>query len=152
MGRESAGEWECSDHGPDGCARGDAAGDAVWSFNPSDAPGYKFASLQQAWRLPNGNTLVNNWVNEWSKSGPAGPGTVQAIELTPAKEVVWALREWTPPTNLGPATTIQVLDEPSAPEEVHFASDLPDPGTMRSLSTLKAPGVELACMPAMVLS
>jgi len=95
-------------------------GDAVWSFSPSDVPGYKFASLQQAWRLPNGNTVVNNWVNEWSKSGPAGPGTVQAIELTPAKEVVWALREWTPPTNLGPATTIQFLDEASAAEDVHF--------------------------------
>ena len=37
-----------------------------------------------------------------------------------AKAVVWVLREWTPPTNLGPATTIQFLDEPSAPEDVHF--------------------------------
>jgi outer membrane protein assembly factor BamB len=31
-------------------------GDSVWSWSPADAPGYKFSSLQQAWRLPNGNT------------------------------------------------------------------------------------------------
>jgi outer membrane protein assembly factor BamB len=95
-------------------------GDAVWSFSPSDVPGYKFTSLQQAWRLPNGNTVINNWVNEWSKNAAPFANTVQAIEVTPAKEVVWALREWTPPANLGPATTIQFLDEPSAPENVHF--------------------------------
>ena len=95
-------------------------GDAVWSWSPSDVPGYKFSSLQQAWRLPNGNTVVNNWVNEWSKNAPHFEETVQAIEVTPAKEVVWALREWTAPVNLGPATTIQFLDEASAPEDVHF--------------------------------
>jgi hypothetical protein len=95
-------------------------GDAVWSWSPADSPGYKFSSLQQAWRLPNGNTVINNWVNEWSKNAPPFTNTVQAIEVTPAKEVVWALREWTPPNNLGPATTIQFLDEPAAPEDVHF--------------------------------
>jgi outer membrane protein assembly factor BamB len=95
-------------------------GDAVWSWSPADAPGYKFSSLQQAWRLPNGNTVVSNWVNEWSKNAPRFGETVQAIEVTPAKEVVWALREWTPPANLGPSTTIQFLDEPSAPEDMHF--------------------------------
>lgn len=31
-------------------------------------------------------------------------------------------------------------------------SDLLEPGTTRSLSTLKTPGAELACMPAMALS
>jgi hypothetical protein len=95
-------------------------GDSVWSFAPSDVPGYTFASLQQAWRLPNGDTLVNNWVNEWNKSSVNSPGTVQALELTPSKQVVWALQAWTPPANLGPATTIQILDEPTKPEDVHF--------------------------------
>jgi hypothetical protein len=95
-------------------------GDIVWTFSPADVPGYTFANLQQAWRLPNGNTLVNNWVNEWNKSPVSGPGTVQALELTPAKQVVWALSEWTPPANLGPATTIQLLDQASKPEDVHF--------------------------------
>ena len=95
-------------------------GDSVWNWSPADAPGYKFASLQEAWRLPNGDTVINNWVNEWTKNADNAPGSAQAIEVTPAKQVAWALREWTPPANLGPATTIQFLDQPSAPEDVHF--------------------------------
>lgn len=95
-------------------------GDSGWTFGSSDVPGYQFSSMQQAWRLPNGDTVVDNWSNEWNQTAQNGPGTVQALELTPAKEVVWALRAWTPPANLGPATTIQFLDEPSAPEDVHF--------------------------------
>jgi len=31
------------------------------------------------------------------------------------------LRSWTSP-NLGPSTTIQLLDEPGMPENVHFGS------------------------------
>jgi hypothetical protein len=95
-------------------------GDSVWNWSPADAPGYKFASLQQAWRLPNGNTVVNNWVNEWSTTPADMVGTLQAIEVTPAKQVVWALASWTEPTKLGPATTFQFLDGPSAAEDVHF--------------------------------
>jgi len=95
-------------------------GDTVWSWAPADTPGYKFSSLQQAWRLANGNTVINNWVNEWSAKASELAGTLQAIEVTPAKQVVWALASWTGHENLGPATTIQSLDEPSAPEDVHF--------------------------------
>lgn len=93
--------------------------ETVWSCGKTEVPGYKIANLQLAWRLPNGNTLINNWVNSWS--GPIDPATapVQAIELTPDKKVAWALRAWSEP-NLGPATTIQVLDEPSAPENASF--------------------------------
>ena len=39
----------------------------------------------------------------------AATAEVQAIEVTPDKKVVWALRSWEAPTDLGPATTIQVL-------------------------------------------
>lgn len=95
-------------------------GDCVWSFAPSDVPGYTFTSLQQAWRLPNGNTVINNWINEWTKTAENSPGGLQAIEVTLDKKVVWALRSWTPPTDLGPATTFQFLDEPSIAENVHF--------------------------------
>jgi hypothetical protein len=100
-------------------------GDSVWTWSPSDSPDYHFSNLQLSTRLPNGNTIINNWVNEWNKP-PNGQSTndfsntIQAIELTPTKQVVWALRQWTPPTALGPATTIQLLDQPSAPENVHF--------------------------------
>jgi hypothetical protein len=96
-------------------------GDSVWSWTPADAPGYKFASLQNAWRLNNGNTVINNWVNEWTRNGDNAPGSCQAIEVTPDKKIVWALREWGPEVNLGPATTIQFLDQDApAPEDVHF--------------------------------
>jgi len=96
-------------------------GDSVWSWMPADAPGYKFAALQNAYRLKNGDTVINNWVNEWTKNGDNAPGAAQAIEVTPDKKIVWALREWGPEVNLGPATSIQFLDQgDAAPENVHF--------------------------------
>ena len=95
-------------------------GDATWTFRPSDTPAYAFTSLQQAWRLPDGNTVVNNWINEWTKTPENEPGSVQAIEVTPAKQVAWVLQSWSPPADLGPATTIQFLDASRAAEDVHF--------------------------------
>jgi hypothetical protein len=98
-------------------------GDTVWSWTPADAPGYKFASLQEARRLKNGDTVINNWVNEWTKNGDNAPGSVQAIEVAPDKKIVWALREWGADggVNLGPATSIQFLDQGDAPmENAHF--------------------------------
>ena len=56
--------------------------------------------------------LINNWVGsvpleEW-------PKVVQLIEVTPTKTVVWALRDW---TTLGPASSMQLLDEPGGAEK-----------------------------------
>jgi hypothetical protein len=95
-------------------------GDSVWSWSPADAPAYKFANLQQAWRLRNGNTVINSWMNEWSTAPKDMVGTLQAVEVTPAKQVVWALASWSDPAKLGPATTIQFLDEAGAAEDVRF--------------------------------
>jgi hypothetical protein len=95
-------------------------GETVATLNPAlDSPDFKLTSLQMAWRLPNGNTLVNNWFNEWSgKLDPTNP-PVQAVEFTPDKKIVWVLRSWDNP-DLGPATTIQILDLGDAPEKVIF--------------------------------
>ena len=93
--------------------------ESVWSWERKDAPDYKIANLQLAWRLPNGNTLINNWVNQWSSTIDKSAAPVQAIEVTPDKKVVWALRSWADP-DLGPATTLQILDQADAPENVHF--------------------------------
>jgi hypothetical protein len=82
----------------------------VWEWTPADAPGYKFSTTQTAERLPNGNTIIINWHNEWSEKLDPTNLPVQAIEVTPDKQIVWALRAWTPPANLGPATRIQLLD------------------------------------------
>ena len=95
-------------------------GETVSTITPSsDAPNYHMNSLQMAWRLPNGNTLVNNWFNEWSGKLDRNSLPIQAVEFTPEKKIVWALRSWDAP-DLGPATTIQILDEPEAPENVTF--------------------------------
>lgn len=85
-------------------------GGTVWEFDASDAPGYSFANMQTAQRLANGNTLINQWINEWN--GPVDPATapVQVIEVTPEKKIAWALRSWNAPAELGPSTTIQILD------------------------------------------
>ena len=96
-------------------------GDTVWSRSKTDTPQYKFGYLQNAWRLPNGNTVINNWLNEWNMDPKDMVGSMQAIEVNPARQVVWELSSWTEPAKLGPATTIQFL-YPGAPaeEDVHF--------------------------------
>jgi hypothetical protein len=95
-------------------------GETVATLTPNgDSATYPLPSLQQAWRLPNGNTLVNGWFNEWSGTVNRTNPPVQAVEFTPDKEIVWVLRSWDNP-DLGPATTIQILDEPEAPENVSF--------------------------------
>jgi outer membrane protein assembly factor BamB len=82
----------------------------IWEWLTTDAPEYHITNLQLAARLPNGNTIINNWFNQWSgQIDPTNP-PVQAIEVTPDKKIVWALRSWTAPADLGPSTTIQILD------------------------------------------
>lgn len=94
-------------------------GETVATFAPGDSPDYKLASLQLAWPLPNGNTLVNSWFNEWSGTLNRTNLPVQAVEFTPDRKVVWVLRSWENP-DLGPATTIQILDGDETPERVSF--------------------------------
>jgi hypothetical protein len=96
------------------------AGGTVWEFTGADVPDYRFASMQLATRLPDGHTLINNWVNQWSEQVDPATAPVQALEITADKKIVWALRAWTEPANLGPATTIQLLDTPDVPEAGHF--------------------------------
>ena len=100
----------------------DPQGKSVWEFTAADIPEYNVLQFQIATRLANGNTLINNWVNQWSTKIDPATAPVQAWEVTPDKKVVWALRSWMDPNNLGPATTIQLLDDSSVPEEVHFGS------------------------------
>ncbi len=86
----------------------DRHGNTIWEKHLSD---YGVTSPQKAVRLQNGNTIVNNWYNEWSKTpiDTLNP-PVQAIEITPAGEMVWSLSAWKDP-DLGPSTTIQPLDQ-----------------------------------------
>ena len=94
-------------------------GDAVASFSKAELQNWGVTSLQLASRLSNGNTIINSWFNEWSGTVDKTKPPVQAIEVTQDKQVVWTLRSWENP-DLGPATTIQILDNPEKPEAVSF--------------------------------
>lgn len=85
-------------------------GEVVWQLNQSDIPEIKLFITQGAERLPNGNTLFANWCGADVKDSKNWPGTVQLVEVTPDKKVVWALSEWDNP-DLGPASSIQVLEK-----------------------------------------
>jgi hypothetical protein len=90
-------------------------GETVWEFTPADAPGYKLGNIQTAHRLANGNTVMCCWI-AGDNNTSHWPGTVQVLEVTPDKTIVWALASWKDP-DLGPATHIQLLDEPDALED-----------------------------------
>jgi hypothetical protein len=88
------------------------AGETVWEFTQRDAPDIKLFTIQGAERLANGNTVFCNWCPNGAKSKSDWPTTVQVLEVTPEKKIVWALRSWQKPADLGTATMIQLLDEP----------------------------------------
>jgi hypothetical protein len=87
-------------------------GETVWEVTKDELPGIHLYTVQEVSRLANGNTLINNWTA--SLPGDEIRKTVQLIEVTPEKKVVWALRDW---TDLGPASSTQLLDQPGIPED-----------------------------------
>jgi hypothetical protein len=89
-------------------------GETVWELTQADV-NFKLGNIQTADRLANGNTVICSWI-AGTRDTKQWPGTVQVFEVTPAKMVVWALSSWEDP-DLGPATSIQLLDEPGAPED-----------------------------------
>jgi len=97
------------------------SGEVVWEYKLDQIPGYKIRNPQISVRLNNGNTLINSWVNKWDSKSDASNASVQAIEVTPDKKIVWALRSWDDPIALGPSTTIQLLSmDGDVTEHVHF--------------------------------
>lgn len=94
----------------------DRSGAIRWSYTREDAAraGVDLRNVQEVSRLANGNTLLSNWVagvlpaDKWD-------GTAQVLEVTPDRRIVWKLASWRRP-RLGPATSIQLLDEPGIPE------------------------------------
>ncbi len=78
----------------------------VWQIKPEDLPAeYRYINTQSCTRLANGNTII-------CSRGANGKGP-QLIEVTPEKKVVWVLEDW---ADLGPATAVQILDDPGVPE------------------------------------
>lgn len=90
-------------------------GETVWELTQADV-NFKLGNLQTANRLANGNTVICSWI-AGNNNTKQWPGTVQVFEVTRDKKIVWALSSWDNP-DLGPATSIQLLDEPGAPEDM----------------------------------
>jgi outer membrane protein assembly factor BamB len=84
-------------------------GKVVWDLSQADIPNIKLYQLQVAVRLDNGNTIFSNWCVNGIKDPQDWPNSVQLIEVTPNKKVVWALSQWANP-DIGPASSIQILD------------------------------------------
>jgi hypothetical protein len=91
-------------------------GETVWEFTQADVPDIRLFNTQTADRLANGDTVITNWC-AGDRNADDWPHTVQVIEVTRGKRVVWALRSWTGPGDLGPASSIQLLDEPPGDEQ-----------------------------------
>ncbi len=73
------------------CARAvNPKGETVWEFTQADAFEYNPGNMHTARRLANGNTVMCCWIagnndtKQWA-------GTVQVLEVTPAKKIVGAL-------------------------------------------------------------
>jgi len=80
--------------------------ETVWELKPADLPAdQRFINTQTATRLANGNTII-------CSRGNNGQGP-QLVEVTPDKKVAWILNDW---ATLGPATAVQILDDPGIPE------------------------------------
>ena len=77
----------------------------VWQLVPDDLPEpWRYFNTQTCTRLADGNTIV---------CSRGGDGKPQLVEVTPDKRVVWVLEDY---SQLGPATAVQILDDPGVPE------------------------------------
>ena len=92
-------------------------GQTVWELNTT---GYGVTQPQKTVRLKNGGHLINNWYNEWNKEPmDTANAPVQAIEVDKDGRLVWQLKAWKEP-DLGPSTTIQLLNEPVNRDRLFF--------------------------------
>lgn len=82
----------------------DAAGKTVWEVKDGDLPGIALKFMAGVQRLPNGNTLMCNWLGH--KHFGAGP---QLIEVTPEKKVVWTFAD---EATMKTISSVQALDVP----------------------------------------
>ncbi|GAB2577089.1 hypothetical protein [Spirosoma areae] len=91
-------------------------GEIVWEFTQRDVPAIKLYNIQEVIRLTNGNTVICNWCANGIKDPNNWPGSVQVLEVTPGKKMVWTLSSWQAPADLGPASSIQLLAQQGSAE------------------------------------
>jgi hypothetical protein len=82
----------------------DTAGKAVWQVQGDELPGISLKFMAGLQRLPNGNTVMANWLghNQFGKAP-------HLIEITPDKRVVWTFSDH---QTMKTISSVQLLDVP----------------------------------------
>jgi hypothetical protein len=83
----------------------DPAGKTVWQVQDGDLPGISLKFMAGMHRLPNGNTVMCNWLGH-NKFGQAP----HLIEVTPDKRVVWTFADH---QTMKTISTVEILDAPA---------------------------------------
>ncbi len=96
----------CGDMKPGGprVFEADPAGKTVWEVKNDDLPGIKLAFMSGLQRLPNGNTLMSNWLGH-GKFGTAP----HLIEVSPDLQVRWTFADH---QTMKTISSVQRLDVP----------------------------------------
>ncbi|MEI6177766.1 MAG: aryl-sulfate sulfotransferase [Verrucomicrobiota bacterium] len=82
----------------------DKSGKVVWSVRNGDIPGIKLAFMTGLQRLPNGNTVMSNWLGH----GKFGTSP-HLMEVTPDKKIVWSFSDH---KTMKTISSVQLLDIP----------------------------------------
>jgi hypothetical protein len=82
----------------------DPNGKTVWEVKGDELPGISLKFMAGLQRLPNGNTVMSNWLGH----GNLGTGP-HLIEVTPDKKVVWTFADH---KTMKTISSVQVLDVP----------------------------------------
>lgn len=82
----------------------DPSGATVWQVTSADLPGISLKFMTGLHRLPNGNTVISNWLGHGNFG--AAP---HIIEVTPDKQVVWTFADH---ETMKTVSSVQVLDVP----------------------------------------
>ena len=82
----------------------DASGKTVWEVRDGDLPGIRLAFMTGIQRLPNGNTVISNWLGH-GKLGTAP----HLIEVSPDKQVKWTFADH---QSMKTISSLQLLDVP----------------------------------------
>jgi hypothetical protein len=87
----------------------DAAGKVVWEVKGDELPGVSLKFCTGLQRLPNGNTVISNWLGH----GNLGKSP-HLIEITRDKKVVWSFADHKAMKTI---SSVQLLDVPGDPRE-----------------------------------
>jgi len=84
----------------------DASGKTVWQVQGDELPGISLKFMAGLQRLPNGNTVMSNWLghNQFGKAP-------HLIEVTPDKRVVWTFGDH---QTMKTISSVLILDEVNA--------------------------------------